>query len=249
MLNVTNSTDLTTVLGISFDPSSPAILLEYSIVNIVATSVIPVPVAGPLTAVAAALFGLVGGMAINVGTSVVGAWLGLLAVRHACRPCFMRMLGRYHEQWKALDAALTAQGYQVALLIRLAPVAPMVLTNILLSLTSLPLGTYLWTCAIGIVPANLPYAYAAELGISLSEEFPPKDPVMLTMTIIGFVASVGIAWKVHTAQRWPCPCAYLSFGSRHRHCRPPHAVFLLGLPCTDSCLARPCPPASRRRSE
>ena len=72
----------------------------------------------------------------------------------------------------------------------------MVLTNVLLSLTSISTFTYLWTCAIGIVPANLPYAYAAELGLSMAQEFPPSDPVMLSMTLLGFVASIAIAYKV-----------------------------------------------------
>ena len=104
--------------------------------------------------------------------------------------------GFLRPPWWALDAALTSQGAQIALLIRLAPVAPMVLTNILLSLTSISQFTYLWTCAIGIVPANLPYAYAAQVGVSIANEFPPKDPFMLIMTVVGLVASIAIAWKI-----------------------------------------------------
>ena len=123
-----------TVLGFTFDPDSPTVLLEYSVANIVGTSVVPIPIAGPLSAVAAVLFGLIRGMTINIATSVVGAWIGLFAVRYACRPCFERMLGRYYSRWRVLDTALTAQGSLIALLIRLAPISPMVLTNILLSL-------------------------------------------------------------------------------------------------------------------
>ncbi|MEC7161005.1 MAG: hypothetical protein VXW57_04245, partial [Pseudomonadota bacterium] len=45
-------------------------------------AVIPFPpLAGPLTGVAALLFGLLGGMAINTATSVVGAWISLLCIR------------------------------------------------------------------------------------------------------------------------------------------------------------------------
>ena len=77
-------------------------------------------------------------------------------------------------------------------------------------LTSISTWTYLWTCAIGLIPSNLPYAYGAQLGASLASEFPPSDPVMLTMTILGFVASVAIAWKVrmqpspHSPRAPPC---------------------------------------------
>ena len=53
---------------------------------------------------AALLFGLVGGMAINVLTSVIGAWISLLVVRSVCRPCIERRLGRFHVD----DAAAVA---------------------------------------------------------------------------------------------------------------------------------------------
>ena len=132
MSNTTS--DCTSVAGIEFCRNSPSVFIEYSVVNIVGTSIIPVPLAGPLAGVATLLFGLWIGLIVNVVTSTVGAWLGLLCVRHACRPCCMRMLGRYEKRWQALDAALTAQGWQIALLIRIAPISPMVMTNILLSL-------------------------------------------------------------------------------------------------------------------
>ena len=134
-------------------------------------------------------------MLINILTSVVGAYIGLLFVRHMCRPCFIRALGRRKETWLALDSALSEQGWQIALLIRLSPASPMVATNVLLALTSISVPTYLWT-TFGIIPANLPYAYAAVIGAELAHEFPPKDPVMLSMSLIGFVATCLIAWKV-----------------------------------------------------
>ena len=186
----------TTVLGFTFDPNNPAVILEYSGANILATSIIPVPLAGPMSAVGTLLFGLFPGLCVNVLTSVVGAWVSLVAVRFVCHPCFMQALGKYRTRWEALDAALTSQGAQIALLIRIAPVSPMVLTNFLLSLTSIDLWTYTWTCFIGLFPANLPYAYAAQVGMSLASEFPPRDPVMLSLSILGFVATIAVAWKI-----------------------------------------------------
>ena len=70
------------------------------------------------------------------------------------------------------------------------------MSNILLSLTSIRQRTYVWTTFVGTIPSNLPFAYAAQLGLSLANEFPPKDPVVLTMTIVGFIASALVAWKI-----------------------------------------------------
>ena len=179
---------------VEFDPCDPCVILWYLLVNILATSVCPVPIAGAMTAISAVLFGLVPGMAITTTSSLIGAYLGHLAVRHLCRPCLMRSLGRYHEHWLALDAAISQAGAtQIALLMRLSPMFPMVGNNILLSLTSISTWTYMWTCAAGVIPSNLPYAYAAELGVSLHNH---EEPLMVMMTVLGLLVSVAFAWKL-----------------------------------------------------
>ena len=193
---MSNATDLT-ILGINFaEHRGVDGVLLYSALNFVVSSVIPVPLAAALVAVGALVWGIVWGLLLNVVSTSLGAWFGLCLTRGACRPVLMRALGRYRESWQALDSALSAEGWQIALLIRLAPVAPLVVSNILLSLTSIRQRTYVWTTFVGTIPSNLPFAYAAQLGLSLANEFPPKDPVVLTMTIVGFIASALVAWKI-----------------------------------------------------
>ena len=91
-------------------PRLVVLLLAYSAVNIVATSVIPLPVATTLVPLATILCGLLGGLVLNVGTSCVGAYLGLRLVRSRCRPGFERLLGPHHARWLALDRALSEHG-------------------------------------------------------------------------------------------------------------------------------------------
>ena len=207
LANWTNVSNLDEALDDAFDALPPfltldrdanplLVFLEYSAINVIVTSVIPLPLAGTMVAVGALIYGIPLGMLINTVSSTVGAWLGLVFARHACRPCLMRMLGRYRRKWEALDYAIVQEGWQIALLIRLAPVAPLVLSNVLLAMTSISHWTYIWTSAVGFAPSNLPFAYAAQLGKSMAQEFPPKDPVLLTMSILGLVASVAIAWKI-----------------------------------------------------
>lgn len=197
----------TTLLGFTFYPDDPFLLLEYSLLNIFVSSICPLPLVASTTVLAVLLWGLLGGMVVKAITGVIGAWVGLKATRSGCRPCFVRMLGRHRSKWKAIDEALTAQGWSIALLIRVAPVSPYVLSNILLALTSLSEWTYLWTTAVGIIPSELPYAYATVLGASFANEFPPKDPVLLTTTILGLVASLIIACKVcHRRQPYARIC-------------------------------------------
>ena len=103
------------VLGLRFRrPRLEVLLLVYSAVNVVATSVIPVPVATTLVPLATILFGLLGGLALNVGTTCLGTYLGLRLVRSRCRPGFERLLGPHHARWLALDRALSEHGVRHA---------------------------------------------------------------------------------------------------------------------------------------
>ena len=185
-----------TVLGLSFnsgDVARDATL--YSVVNVAVSSVIPLPLAGPLIAISVLVFGWAG-YALNLLTSTVGAYITLLLARSYCRPCFLRLLGQRAAKWRALDAAIVADGPMLALLIRCSPLFPLVVTNALLSLTSVSHFTYVWTTLVSLVPANLPYAYAAQVGLDLAQEFPPKDPLVLAFSLFGLLASIAIALKV-----------------------------------------------------
>ena len=145
------------VLGVRIRRPGPIVFLSgYTIINVIATSVIPVPIATTLVPLATLLFGLLGGIALNVGTTCLGAYLSFHLLRNGCRPCFVRALGRHHGTWMALDAAFQEHGWQIPLLIRCSPISPVVITNILLSLTSITPWTYLWTTFIGeLVSASL----------------------------------------------------------------------------------------------
>jgi len=186
------------VLGVRFRrPSLLLTVIGYSLVNVIATSVIPMPIATSLVPLATILFGFLSGMIINVSSTCVGAYLGLLLVRYACRPCFVRALGRHQQRWRALDKALAADGWQISLLIRCSPVSPVVITNILLSLTSISQLSYTWTVFVGEVVTSFPYAYATHIGATLvSSEQRVQDPLMLFVSFVGLAASVAIAWKV-----------------------------------------------------
>ena len=75
--------------------------------------------------------------------------------------------------------------------------SPLVITNTLLSLTSISQFTYAWTVFVGEVVTSFPYAYATHVGATLVDrDQRQRDPFMLVVSFIGLVASVAIAWKV-----------------------------------------------------
>ena len=69
-------------------------------------------------------------------------------------------------------------------------------TGAVLSLTSVDAWTYAWTVFIGFIPSGIPFAYAAVVGEAVINEFPPKDPVLLSVTLLGLVATVLAVWQV-----------------------------------------------------
>ncbi len=89
------------VLGLRFRrPSLIVTIVGYALVNMVATSVVPMPIATSLVPLSTILFGFLAGMVLNVSSTCAGAYLGLLLVRYACRPCFIRALGKHQRKWE-----------------------------------------------------------------------------------------------------------------------------------------------------
>jgi len=184
------------IAGLSFDAHSPTSLLAYVATTVVVNSVFPLPLAGPLLTVAVVLYGVVPGFVLNLCAAVVGCCLTLVLTRSCLRPHFIRLLGEHAEVWHSLDGAIVEQGAMIPLLFRLTPAAPVVLANVVLSLTSVDAWTYAWTVFIGFIPSGIPFAYAAVVGEAVINEFPPKDPVLLSVTLLGLVATVLAVWQV-----------------------------------------------------
>jgi len=186
------------VLGFRFRrPGKVLTFLMYAFVNILATSVVLLPIATSLVPVACILFGFLGGMLVNVSTTCVGAYLGLVLARYACRPCFVRALGKHHGKWMAIDRAVATDGWQISLLIRCSPLSPLVITNILLALTSISQFSFVWTVFVGEIVTSFPYAYATHIGVTLVDrDKGHQDPTMIAASFLSLAATVAIAYKV-----------------------------------------------------
>ena len=58
------------------------------------------------------------------------------------------------ESWQAIEAAVAQQGWQIVLLLRLAPVLPFNLLNYALSLSAVTFRQYSLASVIGILPGK-----------------------------------------------------------------------------------------------
>ena len=181
--------------GISFDTEAPQTVAIYALLTVVVNGFVPVPLAGVMCALGVVLYGWLYGLILNLIASVAGCCLGLGMFR-LFRPFFLSMLGKHTATWSAIDNAISQEGYRIPLLLRLTPVMPVVLTNAMLSLTSVDVFTYAWTTLAGFLPASIPYAYAAVVGEAVLNDFPPKDPVMISFSLLGLTATLLAVWKL-----------------------------------------------------
>lgn len=93
---------------------------------------------------------------INVGATL-GATAAFLAARYLVGVWVQRT---YQMQLRAVNQQIKEYGNYYFLLARLIVVLPFFLVNLVSGLTRVPLSTFMWTTAVGIIPATIVYAYA-----------------------------------------------------------------------------------------
>lgn len=121
-----------------------------------------------LTVAAGFLFGpLVGTLAVSVG-STLGATAAFLVGRSLARPWVLSKFGN-ESRIRSLDTAIGSQGAKIVLLLRLSPLFPYSVLNYALSLTSVPLGSYIAASWAGMLPATVAYVALGGAGKAAAE--------------------------------------------------------------------------------
>lgn len=113
----------------------------------------------------AAVLTLAGGLLFHAFPGVIyvnlGATSGAVLAFTFSRYIFGRWLqARYGTQLRRFNREVDRNGSLYLLTARLIPVFPFFLINLLSGLTRLPLATFIWTTAVGILPASLVYTFA-----------------------------------------------------------------------------------------
>jgi pyruvate/2-oxoglutarate dehydrogenase complex dihydrolipoamide dehydrogenase (E3) component/uncharacterized membrane protein YdjX (TVP38/TMEM64 family) len=124
---------------------------------------VSLPGAAILTLAGGGLFGLVHGTVLVSFASSLGATLAFLISRYVFREGVQT---RFAKQLKAVDAGVAKDGGFYLFTLRLIPVFPFFLINILMGLTALRARTFYWVSQIGMLPGTLVYVNA---GTQLAE--------------------------------------------------------------------------------
>ncbi|MBI4650012.1 TVP38/TMEM64 family protein [Candidatus Desantisbacteria bacterium] len=144
----------------------------YIIIYILVVS-LSIPGAAILTLAAGYLFGITpGAIYVNFGATT-GAGLAFLFTRYILGEWMQKT---YQDKLAKFNNEIKTNGYSYLLMMRLLPVFPFFLINILAALTTIPFITFIWTTSVGIIPGSLVYVSA---GSQLNTISSLKDIVSL----------------------------------------------------------------------
>lgn len=146
-----------------------------------------------LTLAGGFLFGsLVGTLYVNLGATT-GATLAFLTARYVLRDWVEQKFG----QWLGpIQEGFTSHAFNYLMTLRLIPLFPFFVVNLVSGLTRMKAGTYVVATALGIIPGSFVYAYAGrQLGTinSLKEIASPK--VIVAFVLLGLLALVPSFYK------------------------------------------------------
>jgi len=120
-------------------------------------SALSLPGAALLTLAGGAVFGLLWGTVIVSFASTVGATLAFLIARLLLRDW---VAGRFGQRLQAIDAGVQREGAFYLFALRLVPVFPFFVINLLFGLTAMKASTFYWTSQIGMFAGTLVYVNA-----------------------------------------------------------------------------------------
>lgn len=144
------------------------------------------------------LFGSVLGMLyVNVGATV-GATLAFLVARYLLRDWVEQKFG---SRLVPIQEGFAKNAFSYLMTLRLIPLFPFFLVNMVSGLTRVSVGTYVAATSLGIIPGSFVFAYAGrQLGTinSLKEIVSPH--VLMAFTLLGLLALVPILYKRFTGK-------------------------------------------------
>ena len=120
----------------------------------VLVTALSIPAATIMTLAAGAMFGALWGTALVSFASTLGSVLALSMSRYLLRAF---VCARFPDRAQAIDAGVDREGWLYVLSLRLIPVIPSWLINLLMGVTCVELSTFWWASQLGTLPATAIY--------------------------------------------------------------------------------------------
>ena len=145
------------------------------------------------------LFGSVlGTVLVNIGATL-GATCAFLAARYVLRDWVEK---KFSARVESIQAGFAENAFNYLLTLRLIPLFPFFLVNLVSGLTRINLIPYIVATSIGIIPGTFVFAFAGkQLGAINSPGEIASPPVLLAFTFLALLALIPIAYRKFKARK------------------------------------------------
>ncbi len=191
-----------------FRQAHPVALALVFFLVYVAVTALSLPAATLLTLAGGALFGLLEGTILISFASSIGATLAFLASRFVFGAAVQR---RFGQRLSAINEGVRREGALYLFTLRLVPVFPFFVVNLLMGLTTLPARTFYWVSQLGMLAATVVFVNAGTQLASLHSLSGIVSPRMLGSFVLLGVFPLLARWIVARVKarrvyaRWPKP--------------------------------------------
>ena len=130
----------------------------YMLIYIVVTA-LSLPGAAVMTVAGGAMFGLVTGTIAVSFASTIGATLACLVARYLLRDGVQK---KFEDKLVKINKGMEKEGGFYLFSLRLVPIFPFFIINLVMGLTSIPLRTFFWVSQLGMLPGTIVYVNAGK---------------------------------------------------------------------------------------
>ena len=143
----------------SFITHRYALSLVLYVIIFITDNVLALPLASLMTAAAGYFYGPLVAIPLTLGASTCGATLSFLVSRHLVGTHLQRL---YQDRLTNFNHWFARWGAYYLLLVRLVPLVPFVMVNVLAGLTTAPLKTFIFTTAVGMIPVTALFTFSGQ---------------------------------------------------------------------------------------
>ena len=170
----------------------PVIFLSLFVIVYILQTALALPGAAILSLAAGAIFGPVTGTIAAVSAATAGATVSLVLTRYLARDFVMK---RFGNKLAPINQELEKRGINYLLFLRLVPVFPFFLVNLAAAMTTIPLGTFVASTAVGILPAGFVFIQTgAAVGQISSVSDVMSGKLIASLAALGIVAMIPVVY-------------------------------------------------------
>ena len=174
-------------------------VLIYMLVYILAVA-ISIPGAVFFTIISGFLFGVILGTLYVVVSATLGAMCVFLSVKTALEPWISK---KTHPWINKMRVGFQKDAFQYLIFLRLAPLFPFWVVNIVPSLMGVRTSTFFLTTFIGIIPGSFVYVLAGNgLGQILDQNKTPNLGILLTPPVFIPLLALALLSLLPTLLKW-----------------------------------------------